>query len=318
MRRRSLSLVLFAGLVAWGCGAKSRRTVTARCGPDRDLGAVAVEVRRAFCTSYVRCGIYADVETCEGVTVEPAWFVRDGESGCVSYDDVLMQDCIRALEAADCSFTAFELAYLGACLAPFRGTLDAGELCASDAECESGACLDAPCDETCCPNTCAARDSPVGAACRYHGDCEPEAFCDEGGCAPLRRAGDSCWNDGAVTCESPLWCIEGVCEVPPERGDPCFRSAFFFSCDNFVDWCDSMTLDCVPAAALGEPCSEESQPCGPEATCVEGVCRSKPGLGEPCADRRCLGDLSCDEGGYCALPEDGSSERPPVQECPPG
>jgi len=304
------SFVVWPILLVAACGGRSERPLASRCGPGRDLGEAEALLHRALCERATGCGHFTDPESCLRVTFDADRLLEEGESGCVRYFPERMDACTARLSEAACTWTDLVGTLLGECTAPFEGTLGPGEPCASDLECESRACLGAPCGEACCTKVCAARDAPVGSACRYHEDCVEEAFCDEGACAPLRPAGTPCTADGAVTCEDSLWCIAGICTVPPGEGEPCGASAFFFSCDDQRDQCDDETRKCVRTVAVGAPCSDDGARCIAQTTCKDGHCVPLPSAGEPCEDGLCLGDLLCGTSGRCEEPEPAEPAQP--------
>lgn len=154
---------------------------------------------------------------------------------------------------------------------------------------------------------------------------------------------DSCDLKGALghakTCSSSIQCASGYCTDPDEgcgkclslkqEGEECSDGRLDMFCAAGLS-CSDASKTCVPEVAVGEACGADTA-CDDWGECVDGVCESRGGEGEPCNwQRNCRGDRGCffgtcvsfelveegatcdEEGtppsicgnGYCAFPDD--------------
>lgn len=242
-----------AALVPTGCSD----------GPGReDLGFLAVAT--SACDRLVECGCLS-VEEAEECRLDfgGAFFGIEG----LVYDDACAQSWQRWVRSASCTDLVLpELAdvcpiYHGATYEGFPCE-DAGMFatsCGPQLWCVGGTCIDpagqsfgGP-DELCDPLT----GCKGGLACGELGRCMPPPGpgqpCADGRCA-----------DGA-RCESQDFDGAPVCVAGGEVGSPCTGHV---QCASF----NCPAGFCAPAAAVGAPCST-TLPCGPEASCADGVCQ---------------------------------------------
>jgi len=141
-------------------------------------------------------------------------------------------------------------------------------------------------DLGCAPDT---KDIACVVCNAYHGDLEEDAACESG-------------QSGYTPCAQGLECRDGVCTNPCQeteivgQGGTCdFETKV---CDPDADlYCDGMTLTCLAAPKVGEPCVNLF--CGNEAWCNGEdpggpICMPLRALDELCqADRQCE-SKSCD------------------------
>jgi hypothetical protein len=98
----------------------------------------------------------------------------------------------------------------------------------------------------------------------------------------------------------------GICSKFPAEGQTCYPagSGPWLPCDSRLDYCDSVSLKCVPTIEVGGNCSAGAI-CVGYATCDStGHCVASAQAGESCDDAtgpHCLGALLC-QSGKCAIP----------------
>jgi hypothetical protein len=151
------------------------------------------------------------------------------------------------------------------------GTIESGQPCASNAQCQTGICGGPGSGGSC--GTC----SPVlrtGEACFPGGPpCNASAVCEEGTCTGIARGevGASC-DDGQRDCKSGVCeSRDHVCVLPLLAGRPCLTGpdcADGLTCSGFV---------CTPTVAEGAPCAIEvgtmpsPAPCPPSLVCARST-----------------------------------------------
>lgn len=285
MNRHFFALSVAASLAA--CSSSSATTAyvnaTAETYCDQllhcDRGQNAEE-RYAF-TSEAECRARAETQLQSDFGVQE--YIDDGS---VHIDRGNLDRCLRELRANECVSSN----RIPACRLVFEGRLVEGDGCASDVQCESGACSAAPAQ---C-GTCLAIAN-AGDACDLLNDncvdsvdgfvrCEPAGPGGSGLCVLQNESYLSvgllqdCSNSGNVRryCESPLYCdANDVCQERKPVGS---------SCDPDFDEC-----------AFGSTCADA----GGTPTCLEVVVVTT--AGSPCGTLPTGGYGRCDRGGrlYC-------------------
>lgn len=259
------------------------------------------------CELSVRCGGYPDQSNCERYTLynkHSAQGMLDIDysvsSGRTIFHPENAASCVDPLSSLSCSRTAAgQLDLSDQCKPVFQGTVADGDACVNDTECVSGSCSAAPCptDGSCCQNRCIPSSSPpqpLGSACDWN--CVAGAYCDQSSVPPTCRARLAVGQD----CTSSDYCMAGLACVPftgprtctayVPNGQAC--SAGGALCDDPQGTCDPVGGTCIPLGKPGTACSDSSQ-CLAYASCVAGVCRTRPQEGEACdpdagSDARCL------------------------------
>lgn len=239
--------------------------------------------------------------------------------------------CMSSLECvgdAVCGFDpgCAEECCPGACRV-LPGPLEEGDSCGGTRPCAAGLyCAVDP--STFAPTVCTAQVKP-GGSCVLGDTCVADAFCDGEKCREYedRAAGESC---GAREdrCVAPAECHsfwpddaaeeQQRCVVPGGLGEACDPDDHA-GCERFDTFCDANSRTCALLPGPGAACSPEG--CVGYAFCVNdgadgaGTCERLAGPGEACGEVdamyvQCLGDLWCDEGSVCTLPEPTASECP--------
>ena len=278
----------------------------------------------ALCSYMVRCGQMPDKTSCEvAVQIGLGQLSADVETGRVQYDGKAAATCLDALRSQSCSYLDQELQTdTQACRQAVRGTVAAGGVCYSDSECISGDCGRGVCPgRGCCPGVCSLSASsaaaiPIGGDCSGASSaCTSGAFCSYEStpiCKVKAAAGQSCDTSyPGESCVAGGYCVAsgpnaGTCGTLPAEGQTCSptQSDYLPGCDSMLDYCDSVTLKCVPRISVGGSCSSNPD-CVAYAVCDStGSCAAKGGAGDACDDvngPRCLGSLYC-YAGTCVLP----------------
>lgn len=157
----------------------------------------------------------------------------------------------------------------------------AGTMCVETARAVTDQCLtfkDPIANPGVCYRVFTGGNKALGEACDLW-DCEGPAAClwtggVESVCTAYRigQEGESCARpDGIwVMCGSGLECMDGICSRPHALAEPCSDGFRGDLCEvgATCDWNETKT--CVPARAVGESCTDQTQ-C--EAySCVDGIC----------------------------------------------
>lgn len=141
-----------------------------------------------------------------------------------------------------------------------RGPASDGESCLSDFNCEEPlSCLPTYTDPQ-DPGTCGP-GAGAGEPCDSLDDCAEGFECSDGLCGPLPGLGETCNYD---QCSADLVCEQDVCVHARYPGDTCGEVDSACILSNCVDG------KCKSRAALGEPCVEDYD-CS-SRTCMEGEC----------------------------------------------
>lgn len=274
----------------------------------------------AQCARFARCGLFQDKATCQ------AFFRkrpdRDLEAavaaGVVRYEGASAERCLEALADATCDGASREARVLPrACEDMFVGSLTAGEPCALDEECISGACDVPLCGELCCVGTCrpAVAFASVGEACERDDDCVPDAFCgDDSTCEVLGLDGDICRADRQ--CAFGFGCIgatpqmPGNCRALGANDEPCP----YLRCAEIGASCKNG--HCTAVGLPGDPCTSAAD-CSPFVRCdLElGRCAPVPSLGEACLGA-CAGEAYCDpDAQICVAPRENTAPCSAANQC---
>ena len=261
---------------------------------------------RTYCELSVRCGGYPDQPTCESYMLYNKRYAQamldmdySVSSGRTIFHPENVTSCLDPIPSMSCSRTAAgQLDISDQCKPVFQGTIASGDTCVTNSECVSGSCSAAPCptDGTCCQNTCtgSAPAQPLGSSC--DGTCVAGAYCDQtsvpGTCRARLAVGQACTS--VDDCMAGLVCVPytglRTCTAFVPNGQACSLSGAM--CDDPQSHCDPVSGTCIPLGKPGDPCSGSSQ-CLTYASCVAGVCRTRPQEGEACDpdagnDARCL------------------------------
>ena len=201
----------------------------------------------------------------------------------------------------------------------FQGKVEVGDPCFASEECAG----DAVCDrwlcspqQPCCRGRCVAFEHlSVGSVCPladapelYYSACEPGSFCrppdDDGSGEPPVSGICSPRVDIGVSCVSDEECIDGhrcdrwgsgICYRLQVSGEMCGAGLSGNSCLQINEGCAPSTSTCERLPGPGEPCVSDQ--CIGYASCLDGTCVARPGLGEICdGSLPCLGDLFCRDG----------------------
>jgi hypothetical protein len=212
-----------------------------------------------------------------------------------------------------------------------------GDLCETDAWCQSGHCVDGACQPEACDG--------AGDGCWSSSDCCGDLFCAESGgyvpgsCTAPLQDGEACWyhdwcqsgacTDGICTSESCAdngvmcyqgdECCGGLCtwdQQNPYIPGECFSPQATGAACLDDTWCVSGS--CIDGACGQPTCESQDQPCWSDGECCDGFCTYSgamaytPGLCQPTQplDTFCLADSWCESGacldGLCKV--DGCQE----------
>jgi hypothetical protein len=187
-------------------------------------------------------------------------------------------------------------------LAP--GARPNGQVCASDAQCQSTRCARNPA-EAC--GACAALGS-LGDACNGDSDCPRGSICGAGRCQEPARAGEPC--DATRPCAVPLACSGGQCVDASGAGEACQAGADRCSRDLGLSCGQSGVCAPWPKALPGQSCGVTETgwvACSAGSTCSSetsaGTCQGPLPDGSPCnplAAPYCLSPARCING-VCSL-----------------
>jgi len=302
-------------MLATGCGDNIPTVAFDDVTPGR---------RAAECERLVRCGLFADADTCVAYfrpALEPE--LRSAvRVGRVHYDPVEAFACNAALAAMSCDQTALDVREtLAACARVLTGALPTDAECAFDLECASGEC-DAPnCGpDMCCYGACEATVvAEIDDSCDVDHHCVGGAFCGpDGSCLALATTGGSCALDSH--CESGLACIGatelqlGACRALPLLGESCP----YLRCAEIGAICNAAQL-CVAVSPTDATCATDAE-CSEFRSCDPMTlrCTDAPRLGMPCRDR-CAGEAYCARDGstigICAAPQEAGAPCLSFDQC---
>jgi len=272
----------------------------------------------ASCVWQVRCGLMPNTTICTQTTTaemstgENATFFEAIAHGRIKYDSGKAATCASYVSSVSCRFSA--MVAPSSCSSYFQGTVAPGYSCFLHEECTSGFCYKPSCadDATCCEGTCTTdliSSGGAGPPCMDSGDCNRFSYCDTTQMQPACRArlaeGEPC--NSFDSCQNLLMCSEstgpGTCvpDVYAADGQICRAANNYLPCDNLNSYCDEQTSRCTPRHKVGSSCTPIDSYCVPYASCVDGTCVMKSGLGGLCLDSSdCLAGACKD--GICAAP----------------
>jgi hypothetical protein len=282
-----------------------------------DLPAAATDI---LCTYAARCGEMPDVDSCKAAGgTDMGQLLADVKAGKTKYDGKAAAACLDAMSSMSCNYSDPVNDGEQACKDTFKGTVAAGGDCFINEECISMQCeLTGTCTigVACCAGTCTAGPVGIGSGCSWGGPvCVDTAYCPSelvATCMARAAVGQSCDTSSPEdSCVAGAYCVAngsntGTCGKLPAEGQSCYPTgaSYWPACDSMLDYCDNVTLKCVPKVAVGSVCSV-SVSCVDYAACdATGRCAALAGAGEVCDDLtepRCLGSLLCSSG-TCALP----------------
>jgi hypothetical protein len=286
-----------------GCGGDGSDSI-----PIADLPA---RTEHVFCAYEVRCGHYADEESCKTAFFEKLQGIASVMSGKAKYDGKAAAACLAAFDSAECKIsTAMDSPQ--SCRDAVKGTVADGGDCLDDDECVSTRCDVGSCAAgTCCPGVCVAL-SPLGASCggSSASSCVSGAVCkfdsatSTESCVARVGAGQPC--TAFDSCSRGTFCLGdgttagSTCLVPPSTGQPCPGGV----CDDSHDVCDTAARVCTPRVHVGGSCATAG--CVSYASCdaTTKICIARGLVGGVCTDTApCLLGLSC-QNGTCVAPAD--------------
>jgi hypothetical protein len=314
MGRQELLVTLLCVWTSLGCSHQAKGTAgssdsgsSADGGSGRDAGAGSdvlsaspvstflADYIRTTCELDVRCGGYPDQPTCENymlynrhyaqATLDIAYSVSSGRT---AFHPENVATCLDSISSISCSRTAAgQLDLSDLCKPVIQGTIAPGDACVTNSECVSGSCSAAPCptDGTCCQNRCtgSAPAQPLGSSCDW--TCVAGAYCDRssvpGTCRARLAVGQACTSGD--DCMAGLACAPysgpRTCAAYVPNGQACSASGAM--CDDPRSYCDPVGGTCIPLGKPGTACLDSSR-CLTYASCVAGVCRTRPQEGEAC------------------------------------
>lgn len=299
------------------------------CAGDKPGDAVAqlaFKVVETFCERAVRCGDYADHDTCVSSNrSDYGQLIVDVNAGKTRYNPAAADQCLTAIGEVSGLGSCLVTEQLGAvfpqaCRDSFQGTVADGQPCITSEQCISESCNKAACSSPgrCCVGVCnptAQNPVPVGAPCGQAGAfCVPEALCQTTAsglmCVTKAQEAESCSVLGG--CVAGLACVATdttpICAHLPIEGERC-DNVTSLECDVALDFCDPVSGSCLARIPVGGEC-----PLG--GGCVRyaycdiglGVCVARGAFGDRCVANifACLGDLICEQG-RCQFPPLGAT-----------
>jgi hypothetical protein len=278
-------------------------TMTA-CGGDsialKDLQTESIDAR---CAYLVKCGLFADNQTCQTffiVTADPsAQAAVDAKK--LSYSGENAAACLEQIKSASCDSTSKTAREQPEpCKHIFNGLAKMGEACAFDTECQSQNCVipgsamgDCP-QGTCGPQIPLAK---AGESCTGV-DCDVGLFCNSSSqCQTLVAANGAC--DFASDCDYGLGCIGAsgamTCQALPKIGSMCPNGA----CEEIGAVCN-MAKSCVKAGLPGDACASDFD-CTFFGVCdmTSSKCANYPSRGQMCDDTHLV---ICSDDSWCNIP----------------
>ena len=293
----ALSSVLVASLALGACGSAPGDDAVDG-GDDSTPGAsgpIAVEdlcpiFTKDLCRYLIECGGYQYQSVDDCVVEQDCYGLtqleQSAQDGSVIYDPDKVGACHDRFSESPCDFASFFFApdiyeVLAYCPGTLSPQLDSGDSCVSDGECKEGLYCFKP--DYQCPGTCEAPRTD-GATCPSGAQCADGFRCNDGLCAAVAKAGDSCVTE---SCSYSVSCKKG--EI----------------CDGNI-WCNADKI-CEAGRGVGEACGPPDGPFSPKANCAVGLyCDSLetfgPGLCQaPSAEGgTCTSDSdSCQDGLHC-------------------
>ncbi|MBV70874.1 MAG: hypothetical protein CMH52_05940 [Myxococcales bacterium] len=261
---------------------------------------IAMRVAEAYCDAFRRC--YPDIRTTfilyrdhciSALTESLGRGLTDIEmavqAGRVVYVPNALARCIEAIDGSSCQQVDRE-DFEAACAGPIEGTIDIGQPCSIDSECNGGFC---PGDNGC-----------------------------ESRCQAFSLEGERCAIDGENQCLAGLDCdTSQICvkkqflDLRADVNQPCD----FVKCRPGLVCGSTTPRTCVPfdqvfSKSDGESCTiiegdGANENCGLDLICVSslddpnsrmGGCQERPQLGSPCRPAQAAPELWCAAGLFCS------------------
>lgn len=249
------------GLVAVACGPADTKNNNPPPDEGYTLENVCVKAAPVNCDVREVCcakapSMYDEAGCTTDFTSECDKNVADVKAGIMTFDGESIDACLTAMQpfAEKCFLEIGDLIGLPVALAPcakiFVGQLKEGDACERTAQCQSSLSDKeiVQCDDSTkkCVTT---RFLPLGATCNPI----TRNFCDQG-----LYCGDI-----------DFLSMKGTCKTSTPPGSPCTPGALSFEC-GLGYTCDAMTMVCVEANDVGEPCTTALD-CK-SANCSGGMC----------------------------------------------
>jgi hypothetical protein len=265
----------------------------------------------AFCEKSTSCNPSIKKEACQqSAELCPEYFFSEGSTRTIAS----MLEC--AAEFAKISCTDWNAGLRPSCQTP--GTLAAGSVCISPAQCASSNC-----DNLVIGTRCGRCSALYGAdeECTDTGTfgpkvCPPNQQCDQTTkrCAPIvaptvLAAGAPCTsNSSTELCPTGTDCYTsstdagtGTCQAPPSPGNPCVHrpgiTGVVCAPDGYCQLDTASSGTCIAKAKVDQPCGfngSYSIECETNLYCKNDTCAAFEALGAPC-DRF----DSCGPTNYC-------------------
>ena len=248
----------------------------------------ASALSEANCDYQARCGLYDTTQICEGVfpVIKPTSFLAALDQGRTTYDADKAEQCVNAIRTTPCDASSLDGHYRApVCDEVIAGVGKAGDSCAQNLECESGACGTNTCPGQCCVGSCVTRTPPAarGEPCATR-PCAERLVCDNTKvCVDLLTEGMAC--TGAYDCADGLLCLGSplFCKKAPHLGDACPDHG-----------CAELNADCVDGTCValglaGDPCPNGVSDCAPFYACTAGACVAPDETPSPPDPPVCLG-----------------------------
>jgi hypothetical protein len=311
---------LVLALVMMGCGNDSSG------GPYTPIDELGDQYQAALCTHLVACHEVSDQATCIATNLYSQTFFIDPQAiqlvlaGKVRYDGSTVAACLADIAAETCTINGLDKrrSFAQCIFDVFRGSVAAGGVCSTNAECISGSCNN-PCNQSsaCCTGTCNPGNPPaplapvpLGAACPQgtggFDPCVDGAYCDPSTqiCTALKPVGTPCAD--VSQCGDGLNCGftngSGACATVPRLGESCAMTG---TCGDEGSYCDQQTRLCTAVKLVGGSCT--SGGCSSLLSCdvQSQLCTTYPAVGGSCAASGRCNDVGayCNNSQICAMPK---------------
>ncbi|MEO8548710.1 MAG: hypothetical protein ABI678_02005 [Kofleriaceae bacterium] len=247
----------------------------------------ARELSAANCDYQARCGLFDTTQICEGVfpVTRPTSFLAALDQGRTTYDADKAEQCVNAIRTTPCDASSLDGRFRATvCDEVIAGAGLAGDSCAQNLECASGACGTTTCPGQCCVGSCVTRTPPAakGEPCATR-PCEARLACDNTKvCVDLFPVNAACTS--YLDCADGLLCLgdPGFCKPAPHLGEACPDGG----CADLAAECRAGT--CVAVGLAGDPCPTGDE-CASFYTCVTGACVAPPAMATPADPPVCIG-----------------------------
>jgi hypothetical protein len=278
------------------------------CGGDSiALKDLQTEEINARCAYLVKCGLFADNQTCETffiVTADPsAQAAIDGKK--LSYNGENAASCLDQIKSASCdSSSKSAREQPEPCKHIFNGITKMGDACAFNTECQSQNCVIPGSATGACPQGTCGPQIPlakVNESCTGV-DCEEGLFCNSSSqCQALVAMGGAC--DFDSDCDFGLGCVGATtlsCQPLPHIGSPCAaRPSASPECEEIGAICNAAN-SCVKAGLPGDQCASDFD-CTLFGVCdmTSSKCANYPSRGQMCDDTHLV---ICSDDSWCNIP----------------